>query len=1185
MEFSSPELVWVGKIDTDTTVRELKEAKKLEVRYSGDLTVKEIAEINSQIVEAGDWALISVLPFENDETLTVTMKNGEKLMIKVTASGSYGNEKIQYSSADGDMIVTALAPVGVLPAGTKIKLQEIAPFEEIEKAAEEEMQLYANAVNTVTNLLTENGKSVIEARICDISFFNSDGEEIEPSSAVDISLDIGKKIELESEEKIGLAHITDDGEAEIINVDIEDNEAIFSSDAFSIYVVFKDNSTALSEPVYLEQGWVRIGGDYKKPDPNVLPSGVHTDDDQNGQKNYLRINLYTLRDGRSQNSTTASDYSLTTTFEYLYGTGNVVLEDYAFNGRINMIEFTPADREMITSKYTDAGGIKTSYEAEQAFHNWTEEEWAVIPNVLNIYVNTTKPSSSAGTEYVVRYYHADGSFDEVTGTLTNNQNFGIEPNAHMRSNEAYSGLTISAGHSALSNVRTNLGTATINYTSGVSLVKANIYYKEDIQLKTAGTVAGEPEYDARIVNGNKIYDTSRPGLHTDKTATLTSNSNLQDGRTFDLTLETWNIGGSFANVGMVLDASGSMVWTSDTPTVLKLSDAEITALGLSKNTYLTTNQVNKILDKRYTDNSKLGYNGYKYYIHDNAKTVDEYVPLGYFDGTFINGYYRDEGSNGSHKYVFYASNEISFTYEPDGKNNLYSDSVPTAGWYYVNSSNATKYKAYGTAKTYCNYTSNQNNGKGTSAQFYIKSDGTLHCKWYRTVSGEGDNWESDVYVSANDADNKSEVLQNSIAQFAAMLNATSPASQISMTRFSRNGSGSDNFTSSQLSLLNWTNDPKTISAALNQMYGNGTAMTPATQNGLSVYNYGFTGQTSTQTGIKAFMEKLTNNVANQYTPTLNGTGASKYLIIFTDGKDTDGASVSGDAARYATNLKNAGYTIFTVLMQSAGMTPEEVTTSTTFLKALAGTKNSTTADKDKYFFTSMYDEPAALVENFQTIARKIAEPLEGYMIRDYIDPRFDIVDGTGNVLTRLNPQGQWSPRRITLSDGKTAILKYDSNKKMFYVEIEQQTIPTTPKNATGNVATVNTTTITVRAKPDFAGGEDILTNGNEPEQNSVFKPVDGYSTQTDAPTPADTNADRKDFPKTTSNPATLNITLSNYEDTIFLGETISPASLYESVQTKRDQAVDYRSVYLNYLIRAGQKFQNDSTYYVTLLKY
>ena len=84
VEFSSPELVWVGKVDDEVTVGGLKEANRLEVEYSAELTEEQIAEINGQLVEAGDWALISVQPFSSEETLTVTMKNGEVFTIRVT---------------------------------------------------------------------------------------------------------------------------------------------------------------------------------------------------------------------------------------------------------------------------------------------------------------------------------------------------------------------------------------------------------------------------------------------------------------------------------------------------------------------------------------------------------------------------------------------------------------------------------------------------------------------------------------------------------------------------------------------------------------------------------------------------------------------------------------------------------------------------------------------------------------------------------------------------------------------------------------------------------------------------------------------------------------------------------------------------------------------------------------------
>jgi len=84
VEFSNPELVWVGKVYGETPVGGIKENEGLEVEYSTDLTEEQIAEINAQTVEGGDWALISMQPFSSEETLTVTMKNGDQFVVKVT---------------------------------------------------------------------------------------------------------------------------------------------------------------------------------------------------------------------------------------------------------------------------------------------------------------------------------------------------------------------------------------------------------------------------------------------------------------------------------------------------------------------------------------------------------------------------------------------------------------------------------------------------------------------------------------------------------------------------------------------------------------------------------------------------------------------------------------------------------------------------------------------------------------------------------------------------------------------------------------------------------------------------------------------------------------------------------------------------------------------------------------------
>ena len=84
VDFSSPELVSASKVEEATTVGALKQALGLQCEYSADLTESQIAEIDAQEVKAGDWALISLKPFLSEETLTITMKNGDVWTVAVT---------------------------------------------------------------------------------------------------------------------------------------------------------------------------------------------------------------------------------------------------------------------------------------------------------------------------------------------------------------------------------------------------------------------------------------------------------------------------------------------------------------------------------------------------------------------------------------------------------------------------------------------------------------------------------------------------------------------------------------------------------------------------------------------------------------------------------------------------------------------------------------------------------------------------------------------------------------------------------------------------------------------------------------------------------------------------------------------------------------------------------------------
>ena len=125
------------------------------------------------------------------------------------------------------------------------------------------------------------------------------------------------------------------------------------------------------------------------------------------------------------------------------------------------------------------------------------------------------------------------------------------------------------------------------------------------------------------------------GLHTNKTAKAADDTT--DGRTFDVDLESWYVGENPVDVATVLDASGSMAWTVDTldPLAIDPSSKEFQSkfesikekydsidsiddlieLQNDNGGYLPQDVVDCILDTNNTDNSRLSYANYKYYIY------------------------------------------------------------------------------------------------------------------------------------------------------------------------------------------------------------------------------------------------------------------------------------------------------------------------------------------------------------------------------------------------------------------------------------------------------------------------------------------------------------------------------------------------------------------------------------------
>ena len=177
VEFSNPELVWVGKVDEATTAGGLKEANGLEVQYSAELTEERITEINGSTVESGDWALISLLPFNTEERLTVTMKNGDQFVVRMTDAQIIAN----VLTADGERfrITVTYDEDAKIPDGSVLVAREILD-------GTEEYEKYLGKTSDQWEETQREG-FISYARFFDLEIQNN-GKKIEPEGPVKVEI-------------------------------------------------------------------------------------------------------------------------------------------------------------------------------------------------------------------------------------------------------------------------------------------------------------------------------------------------------------------------------------------------------------------------------------------------------------------------------------------------------------------------------------------------------------------------------------------------------------------------------------------------------------------------------------------------------------------------------------------------------------------------------------------------------------------------------------------------------------------------------------------------------------------------------------------------------------------------------------------------------------------------------------
>ena len=198
----------------------------------------------------------------------------------------------------------------------------------------------------------------------------------------------------------------------------------------------------------------------------------------------------------------------------------------------------------------------------------------------------------------------------------------------------------------------------------------------------------------------------------------------------------------------------------------------------------------------------------------------------------------------------------------------------------------------------------------------------------------------------------------------------------------------------------------------------------------------------------------------------------------------------------------------------------------------------------------------------------------------------------------------------------TGYLYYDDEKDMYYLRWEDQVIPMEDEafdTTKGNEHYLNvwSATIRLKAKDDFIGGNNILTNGNEAGENLVYSdatienmdknPKLYFSDTKTSHTLREklkvlSGTDRKinavdadgvsqavygdgidipssGFPRTTVNVRLLKLDAKNLNDVIYMGEVVSPTMMLSDLEN------DYMtgSYYLEYLERYAYRLYGKDT--------
>lgn len=308
-----------------------------------------------------------------------------------------------------------------------------------------------------------------------------------------------------------------------------------------------------------------------------------------------------------------------------------------------------------------------------------------------------------------------------------------------------------------------------------------------------------------------------------------------------------------------------------------------------------------------------------------------------------------------------------------------------------------------------------------------------------------------VFYTTNDSHSRLYYLKEAAKQFTTKLNEQSKNSRVSLVTFTKEKNGGNEAVNTNFNLQEISDD--------NLISLNGVIDSITTKGG-----------TQPSLGLNRAAKILNDNNTNR----------KKYVILMTDGCPAD-ETYSTFRSSAKSLVDNTNCTLITI---GVGLTEdnENLKDAKDFLSEIASKKENSDS---KYAYDAKNADELPSVFS-QILSSVVNNSISNATIRDYIDPRFEIIDAAGgNVVT---------------ADGKT------------YVEWTNQEIGYGNENSTGWHKVIK-----VKAKDDYIGGNNVTTNG--PESGIT---VDGVT---------------KKFPQPTVN-VKSELFITNKEITIYKGDSI-----------------------------------------------